>query len=154
MRCLGYQRRCSSAGRSTCHAFNCPPLLRPLPFALFLSECAKCVVVECHVHMERHLGDPAEPRGRHNVVAQDEPRVVAELLRWPRHDTLLPTSSVIKANQVERPRDSYDDLDLATDVRLLCNDVAWAKGAPVDDAEASAGCEHSAVCAAHATHGV
>jgi hypothetical protein len=57
----------------------------------------------------------------------------------------------VKENQVKRPRDSHDDLDLATDVRLLCNDVAWAKGALVDDVEAAAGCERSAVCAAHAT---
>jgi hypothetical protein len=26
-------------------------------------------VVERHVHMEGHLGDPAEPQPRHNVVA-------------------------------------------------------------------------------------
>jgi hypothetical protein len=58
---------------------------------------------------------------------------------------------VMKANQVKRPRDSHDNLDLATDVRLLCNDVAWAKGAPVDDVEAVAGCEHNAFCAAHTT---
>jgi len=76
---------------------------------------------------------------------------MAELLRWPRQDTLLPASSVVKVNQVERPRDSRDDLDLATDVRLLRDDVAWAKGAPVDDAEAAAGYEHSAIGAARAT---
>ena len=88
-------------------------------FALFPGECSKCAVVERHIHVEGHLGDPAEPRGRHDVVAQDEPRVAVELLRWPRHDTLLSALSVVKANRVKRPRDSRDDLDLATDVRLL-----------------------------------
>jgi hypothetical protein len=52
-------------------------------FALFSGECAKCAVVERHVHKEGHLGDPTEPRGRHDIVAQDEPHVTAELLRWP-----------------------------------------------------------------------
>jgi hypothetical protein len=73
--------------------------------------------------MEGHLGNPAEPRGRHDVVAQDD-LVAAELLRWFPHDTLLSASSIIKANQVEHPRDSRDDLDLATNVRLLSNNVA------------------------------
>jgi hypothetical protein len=58
---------------SACRAFNCfPPLLRLLRFALFPGECAKCTVVERHVCMEGHLGDPAEPWGRHDMVAQDE----------------------------------------------------------------------------------
>jgi hypothetical protein len=63
-------------------------------------------------------------------------------------DTLLPASSVVvETNQVERPRDSGDDPDLATDVRLLRDDVASAEGAPVDDAEeaTTASCEHGAV---------
>jgi hypothetical protein len=41
-------------------------------FALFPSECAKCAIVERHVHKEGH-----------NIVAQDDPHVMAELLRWP-----------------------------------------------------------------------
>jgi hypothetical protein len=56
-------------------------------------------------------------------------------------DTLLPASSVVvEMIQVERPRDSSDDPDLATD-------VAWVEGAPVDDVEeaTAASCEHSAV---------
>jgi hypothetical protein len=67
------------------------------------------------------------------------------------HDTQLPASSVVKANRSSCHRDSHDDLDLATDVRLLHNDVAWAKGAPADDAETAACCKHNTVCAAHAT---
>jgi hypothetical protein len=31
-------------------------------FALFPSECAKCDVIERHVHEEGHLSVPAEPR--------------------------------------------------------------------------------------------
>jgi hypothetical protein len=31
-------------------------------FVLFPGECAKCAVVERHVHKEGHLGVPAEPR--------------------------------------------------------------------------------------------
>jgi hypothetical protein len=75
--------------------------------------------------MEGHLGEPAEPWPRHEVVAQDEPRDASELLRWPRHDALLPVSSVIiKTNQVERPRESRDDPDLATDIQILRDDIA------------------------------
>jgi hypothetical protein len=109
-------------------------------FKLFPGECAKCAVIERHLHMEGHLGNPAEPRVDTTLSPKASPGVAAELLRWPRHDTLPPPLSVVKVNQVKRPRDSHDDLDLATEVRLLCNDV-----------EAIAGCEHSAVCAAHAT---
>ena len=54
-------------------------------------------------------------------------------------------SVVVETNQVERPRDSRDDPDLATDVQLLRDDIAWAEGAPVDNAEATAGREHGAV---------
>jgi hypothetical protein len=121
------------------------------PFALFAGECAKCDVVERHVHMEGHLNDPAEPRGRHDIVAQDEARVMAKLLRWPRHDTCClrrPSSKRTRSSALETPA---DDLDLATDVQLLCNNVTWAKGAPVNDTEAAVGCEDSVVCAAHAT---
>jgi hypothetical protein len=70
---------------------------------LFPGEYAKCNIVERHVHMEEHLDDHAEPRGRHNIVAQDEPCFAVKLLQWPKHDTLLSASSVVKANQVKRP---------------------------------------------------
>jgi hypothetical protein len=106
------------------------------PFALFAGECAKCDVVERHVHMEGHLNDPVEPRGRHDIVVQDEARVMAKLLRWPRHDTCCrrrPSSKRTRSSALET---LVDDLDLATDVQLLCNNVTWAKGAPVNDTEA------------------
>jgi hypothetical protein len=96
--------------------------------------------------MEGHLGDPAEPWPRHEVVVQDEPRDASELLWWPRHDALLPVSFVIiKTNQVERPRESRDDPDLAPNIQVLRDDIAWAEGAAVDNAEATAGCKHGAV---------
>jgi hypothetical protein len=72
-------------------------------FALFPSEYAKCVVVERHVHMEEYLDDHAEPQGRHDIVVQDEPCFAAKLLQWPKHNTMLSASSVVKANQVKRP---------------------------------------------------
>jgi hypothetical protein len=99
------------------------PLLGLLLVCAVPDECAKCAVVERHVHMEGHLGNPAEPRGIHDVVAQDD-LVAAELLRWL--STLHLAVGVIhrQSEPGRAPRDSRDDLDLATDVRLLSNDVA------------------------------
>jgi hypothetical protein len=74
--------------------------------------------------MEGHLGDLAEPQPGHDVVTQDEPCDASELLRWPWH----PATGLGRRRRNEpgreRPRDSDDDPDLATDVRLLHDDVA------------------------------